>query len=360
MRSSLSPIFVFALTICFVSICVAQGPGGEIKPKPSSSPLPPAKTTPGASKAAISVKVAKVSESVQPVTITASGKAEEPGLLAIRPQVAGTIKTVAVKEGSGVHRGQVVARIDSKIFEDEVDHANAALDKARADLDAAPVGSQKRLQLELQVRQQRAARDQAYAHLAACEISAPVDGFVKGVFVSEGQTVTTDTQLFAIEHRNDRVVHVELTELVSRDVPDAPPIIRVGQPANIISDDIVAGGPAQLGGTVERVTPAPGQPNRAAAVDIVVTSSLLPVGSTVRVEINTETRFITLPSTAVLKSAGRRRVFVVQNSRAIERSVTTGRTVGDSIEVLSGVVVGQSIVVDPTGLRSGQAVNITN
>jgi multidrug efflux pump subunit AcrA (membrane-fusion protein) len=48
----------------------------------------------------------------------------------------------------------------------------------------------------------------------------------------------------------------------------------------------------------------------------------------------------------------------VQEGKAAEKAVTMGRRSGDWIEILSGIKVGESVVVDPGNLQTGQPVNV--
>jgi multidrug efflux pump subunit AcrA (membrane-fusion protein) len=67
---------------------------------------------------------------------------------------------------------------------------------------------------------------------------------------------------------------------------------------------------------------------------------------------------VTVPSNAVVTFAGIEKVIVVNNGKAQEKAITTGRRTGEWTEVLSGVNVGDSVVLDPGNLQSGQNVNV--
>ena len=64
----------------------------------------------------------------------------------------------------------------------------------------------------------------------------------------------------------------------------------------------------------------------------------------------------TVPASAIVTFAGIEKVIVVENGKAMEKAVTTGRRGSDWVEIKSGVNVGQTVVVDPGNLQSGQAV----
>jgi multidrug efflux pump subunit AcrA (membrane-fusion protein) len=65
-----------------------------------------------------------------------------------------------------------------------------------------------------------------------------------------------------------------------------------------------------------------------------------------------------VPSKSVVVFAGIEKVITVQNGKAVERPITTGRRINEWTEVLAGVKVGEAVIVDPGNLQSGQAVNV--
>jgi hypothetical protein len=65
---------------------------------------------------------------------------------------------------------------------------------------------------------------------------------------------------------------------------------------------------------------------------------------------------LTVPTNAVVTFAGIEKVVVIQDGKALEKDVSTGRQRGDRVEILSGLALGESVVLDPAGLRTGQPV----
>ena len=49
---------------------------------------------------------------------------------------------------------------------------------------------------------------------------------------------------------------------------------------------------------------------------------------------------------------------MVQNGKALERPITTGRRSAEFTEIVAGVNVGEKVIVDPGNLQSGQAVEV--
>ena len=56
-----------------------------------------------------------------------------------------------------------------------------------------------------------------------------------------------------------------------------------------------------------------------------------------------------VPAAAVETIAGTSRVYVVKNNRVEERIVTIGETVGDRIEITTGVAKGEAVAAEPEG-----------
>ena len=81
-------------------------------------------------------------------------------------------------------------------------------------------------------------------------------------------------------------------------------------------------------------------------------------GAFVKAEIitNQSATAATVPVNAIVTFAGIEKVIVVENQKAVEKLVTTGRRGPDWVEIRSGVNVGESVVLDPGNLQSGQAV----
>jgi multidrug efflux pump subunit AcrA (membrane-fusion protein) len=67
-----------------------------------------------------------------------------------------------------------------------------------------------------------------------------------------------------------------------------------------------------------------------------------------------------VPTGSVTTFAGIEKVVVVQNGKAVERPVTTGRRTPEWTEILSGISVGESVIADPGNIQSGQLVKILN
>jgi RND family efflux transporter MFP subunit len=138
---------------------------------------------------------------------------------------------------------------------------------------------------------------------------------------------------------------------------EAPPI-RTGQLVRIR----VEGDTNVCTGRIARLSPAIDEQSRMLMVeaDIPNDGSLRP-GVFVRADIVTNERDegLAVPSSAVISFAGIEKVVAIQDGKALEKTIATGRRGADWIEVVSGLKAGERVVLDPGNLRTGQPVSAT-
>mgnify|MGYP003296012913 CR=1 FL=1 len=96
---------------------------------------------------------------------------------------------------------------------------------------------------------------------------------------------------------------------------------------------------------------------RVVEADVPNNGSLRP-GAFVKAEIVTSqsNTAVTVPISALVTFAGIEKVIVIEGGKAVEKPVTTGRRGPDWVEIKAGVNVGDTVVLDPGNLQSGQAV----
>src|SRR5436190_13028278 len=145
-----------------------------------------------------------------PVYLDGVGTTRALNMVTVHSQVDGTLVSVNFREGQDVKAGDVLARIDSRTYQAQLDQAAAkkALDEAqlanaRLDLERytnliktnainrQQLDTQRALvaQLEAQVRLDQGAIDNAQTYLNYCTITAPISGRVGIRLVDEGNLV---------------------------------------------------------------------------------------------------------------------------------------------------------------------------
>ena len=84
-------------------------------------------------------------------------------------------------------------------------------------------------------------------------------------------------------------------------------------------------------------------------------------GAFARVEIMTEVSqpVVTVPASSIIVFAGVEKVLVVRQGKTAEVRVTTGRRLGEDVEIVDGLKRGEDVVLVPGNLVGGQPVKAT-
>jgi membrane fusion protein, multidrug efflux system len=127
----------------------------------------------------------------------------------ISSRVAGTVIEVTVDDNQFVKKGQVLARLDPRDFQVQVDKAQADYDRAQADFDRAnavrnsqdgyvAISKQEYDQMKANLDVAKAALDDAKNQISYSTITAPEDGYVGDKTVETGNRVAVGTVLMSV------------------------------------------------------------------------------------------------------------------------------------------------------------------
>jgi RND family efflux transporter MFP subunit len=368
---------------------------------------------PGEAKDARQVKTAKVAETPFGETVTANGTLAAFDQTTVSVKVPGRLRSISVDLGSVVRRGQVIAQLEPEDYKLRVQQAEASLAQARARLGLSPEGSDDKVDPDqtATVRQARAVLDEtrfnreraaklltqgviakaefdsvdsvykvaqgryqdaveeirnrqallaqrrsevalARQQLADTSIYAPLDGIVQEKRTSPGEYLAAGTPVVNIVRMDPLRLKAEVPE---RDAHN----VRSGQNVRVT----VEGNPNVYIGQIKRLSPVIAEQNRMLLVEADVRNDgKLRPGSFARAEIvtNDAKMAVAVPSKAIVIFAGIEKVIVVQNGKALEKPITTGRRNGDLTEIVAGVNVGEQVIVDPGNLQSGMAVQVVD
>jgi len=230
-----------------------------------------------------------------------------------------------------------------------VDDAAVALAQAKAQLETAKehqrtlqaAGKQAQIDaLKAQVESARAQFNSAQAQATYAEIHSPGSGVVADRPLYPGDIAAAGTPLFVV---------MDISRVVARvNVPQADAAgIRAGQPATVTLTD----GGQEVQGQVSVVSPAT-DPN-SATLQVWVTAAnpgeRLKPGAAVHVAIVTETiaNAMLVPVAAILpgEEGGTAVLVITPDMVAHKRPVKLGVRQGDKVEVLSGVLPREDVVV---------------
>jgi multidrug efflux pump subunit AcrA (membrane-fusion protein) len=229
---------------------------------------------------------------------------------------------------------------DRVVSQSEYDQRRTQVEAARQQYEAAKNGAQQQFQA-LQAARARVAL--ARKALADTVVRAPFAGIVGQRMVSTGDYVTKGMKV--VEVVRITPLRVELT------VPEQfVAAVAVGQPV-MLSVDAYAG--RTFEGKVRFVSPALRADQRALTVEAIVPNEngeLKPgMFATALVQQAEKTPAVLVPSGAVQTLGGTSRVFVVNGDRVEERIVTTGQTLGEQLEIASGLKAGERVATTNLG-----------
>ncbi len=287
--------------------------------------------------------------------------APPPGLdVKLAPAVAGRLAAVLAAEGEHVHAGQPLARLDPLPLRDAVAQARAQLsqasaqqsnavikhDRAREAFSAGVAARQEvddaRMQLDsaaAAVQAARAALSTAQNQLARSELRAPFDGVVVSLSAAPGESV--DPSKVVIE-----VARTEVLELRAPVAGRTAMRLRPVQAATVLVDSAPG---QQFAGSVIAVAPAIDPASGAALVRIRVPN---PAGALkanalahARVTVDVHQGTLVVPRAAIVGGGDGPAVEVVQEGKAKRTAVQLGYQNGESVELVSGVREGQTVIV---------------
>jgi RND family efflux transporter MFP subunit len=168
---------------------------------------------------------------------------------------------------------------------------------------------------------------------------------------SVGEYLAAGTAIVTIVRMDPLRLRVEVPERESRSVHEQQ-LVRV----------TVEGDSNIYEGHIARLSPSLTAENRVLVVEAEVRNNgQLRPGSFARAEIVTDSSnmAIAVPTNSIITFAGIEKVIIVQDGKAVEKPVTTGRRSNEWTEILTGVAVGDAVVINPGNLQSGQTVTVT-
>lgn len=275
--------------------------------------------------------------------------------LKLLSEASGRITNILVSEGSRVGRGQVLAHIDAEYASLDVQRAEDALQKLRVDYEryksSFETGGVTRAQLddiEFNLRNTENQVQQAKRRLSDSYVKAPISGIVNKRNVEVGAFVSPGTELFEIVDISRLKLEVTANEyqVVHLKVGD-----RVDISSSVYPD-------RQFGGTISFIAPKADN-TLSYPVEILVDNDSdegLRAGmyGTATFKLPQQEPSIVIPRSAFAGSVSSNQVYVVgSDSTAVLKDVTAGRILGEQVEILSGLQVGDIVI-------SGGQINLVD
>lgn len=326
----------------------------------------------------IAVGVVNLKSHPIPVTSELPGRVAATRISEVRAQVSGILQERVFEQGTLVKKGDVLYRIDPKMFQVRVASAEASLQRAEATLANARVqlDRQKSLrdknvssgasydtaavavaQADADVALARASLDEAKINLEYTEVRAPITGIIGGALITAGALVTADgSSSLALIQQIDPV-YADFTQS-SQDLLALKRAVADGKLASTgtseASVDLVLDGGQTYGSKGRLLFSSANVDSSTGQVTLRAefpnpSGDLLP-GMYVRVRIAQAVRQdgITVPQRAVIRTQdGKAQIYVVSAEQTAQvRDVELGQAMGSEWVVEAGLRAGETIIVD--------------
>jgi RND family efflux transporter MFP subunit len=300
----------------------------------------------------VSVTTAKVQSSQNANCLHYSGTIEASQTIPLTFQSTGIVEKIYVEAGDVVKKGQLLATVDKSDMLSlyntmlaKYQQAKDAYDRLKSVHDQGSLPEIKWVEMVTNMEQANSSLEMAKNNLDKCNLRAPEDGIIGQRNVEPGQSALgslAPLQLVKIE-----------TVLVKVSVPENEiNKIKKGFKANI---KISALNEKQFDGLVTNVSPVAEFISRTYNVKITIRNVNLELkpGMVCDVTLNLESGngngIVVIPYNAINKdNDGKPFVFVVSadNKSVKKKNITTGNYHESGIEVLSGLMIGETIVVE--------------
>jgi RND family efflux transporter MFP subunit len=297
----------------------------------------------------------------------------------IQPQVTGYLIKQDYREGSPVHKGDVLFEIDPRPFQAALDQAKAQLAQAEAQLGAATLNvkrdipeaeaqaipqsqldndTQAKLAAKAAVEAGQAAVEQAQLNLGYTKVRSLIDGIAGIAQVQVGNLVTPSTALTAVSQTNPIKAYfpisaVEYLRIASR---VGPGTVNLLSSANPIPIELILANGESYGHTGKILFANRQIDSQTGTIQIVGAfpnpGNILRPGQTGRVRAVTELRrgALLVPQRAVTELQGGYQVAVVGPGNKISiRTVQVGEQVGTLWIINQGLKAGERVVAEGTG-----------
>ncbi|GAA4901325.1 efflux RND transporter periplasmic adaptor subunit [Ferrimonas pelagia] len=270
---------------------------------------------------------------------------EAPEAAEVVSRVTGIIGAIEVEEGDQVKAGQRLASIDARRYQLNLAKAQAELDVIEQELHRLNAIANKQLvsqetlaKLKYRREAALAERDLAQLQVHYSKITAPIDGIIAKRLVKNGNMATEYTPLFQVvqQHPLHGILHLPEQELSK---------VHPGQHAQLQ----LSGVDETIQAKILRIAPTVDPDTGTVKITLLVDNSAhrLKAGmfSRTRLRFDTHDNTLVLPRIAVIRQDLGHSVFVIHDGKASSRSVELGYSDGDRVEILSGLALGEQVVV---------------
>ena len=288
----------------------------------------------------------------------------------IYPEMPGILKTVLVKEGQQVTKGQALATIDDGGMSQQLAQlkANAQLAKTTYErqkrLWNQKIGSEIQfLQAKTSYEAQKSAVNQLKSQLEKATINAPFSGIIDNIFKERGTVVAPGmgSEIFRILNLSNMYIETDVPETYIGNITENK-AVEVSFP---VLGEMVNSKIRQVGNYIN-------PNNRSFKIEIGVPNlnGKVKPNLTAKLKLNdyTNTNALLIPQSIISEnSKGEQFIYIVKDKKENDQAIAerliieTGKTQGDFIEVTKNLLVNAEVVMEGArSVNNGQVVKVIN
>lgn len=263
----------------------------------------------------------------------------------LKPEVSGRITSMNIKEGAEVEKGQLLVKINDADLQAQLAKQNAMQkinEEKERDLKAllAIKGvSQEEYDLALStVQQTKADIDLTQAQIAKTEIRAPFNGVIGLKNVSEGNNVSPADVIASVQQLNPVKIDFSVPEKYTASVHLNDTVLITIQGTN-----------HTYTGKIYAVDPKIDAATRSLKIRAVCENAKREIfpGSYAQVTLVLKSsQSVVMPTMAVIPDLHGQKTYVVRNGKAVSVLIETGIRTDTSVEVLKGLVEGDTVATE--------------
>ncbi|QJD97003.1 efflux RND transporter periplasmic adaptor subunit [Mucilaginibacter robiniae] len=309
------------------------------------------------------VEVLKITTTEDKQVLNLSGTIQSEKTAQVAFSVQGRVASVLTDEGQSVQKGQLLATLDPRDYQYQLEQANANLLQAKDTYERykqlyekGSLTPKDYVTAQSQYLMAQANKQTAAKRVSDTRLYAPISGTITGKMTEVGNQASPNAQAFTIEQMD----HVNATMTI--------PESEIG---NVMRNNNAKVTVPTLNqtftGKVTSVNPQGARNSNTYRTKILLNNTshqLLPgMIAEINLQTNHKAQYITVPPKAVVHDQdGLSYVFLVDSgaqTRAIRRRITVGQAVGDAISVVDGLRSGDLLIVEGQyRLKDGQSVQV--
>ncbi len=281
----------------------------------------------------------------------------------IYPESSGLVVEVLAEVGDAVEAGQIIAQLENEEQQVNVKESLSRFQhlqskfKRTQDLFDRSLINQQEYDIQLfDLEQAEINYERSRIRLEDTMVRAPVSGVISKRTTQEGERVTSSQALFSLLNMDELFAEVNIPGQHMLDV-------KKGLKAEIVSE-IIEG--VSYDAVVKLVSPAIDSSSGTFNVKVsVAADSQTPIYPgmfvTVRIVMDTKEDVVIIPKSAIVHEGERIFIYKVEDNIATKMEFQPGYTNSDSIESLSGIDAGESVIVlGHNSLKDGAKVNVVD